>query len=425
MMEFRMEDCRKRIRQLSTGVEKDLEGMGKPELIQLLQQELTKTRRLQGELERLKEEAAVKAAAVSAQEPEAAVATTEKMAVLMAENTVLKGELQELKAKQEESAAREGVWRKAVEGQEALRRELGEALLARDRLMEDAATAEAKQTEMAARIQALQTQLQTLEGQEKKRMEAAQREAVKASQAMDETRKAEKEILSLKADLEQTRVQLLEEQGKSGQLVRELAAETAAAKKRAEEEENLRKWRRLALEAEREADPDPEKVSRYWLHIAQREEKNASVALRTAVWMAAADHVEEARQWADKYFIRQYQDSVSLVNLSRMLLLDKQLERSIAVAAMATALSPDQADPHFMLGTAYIAQGFFELGEAQLRQALLLNPTHLNALQALTAILVSSKPPRLKEAAELYSRGRAMGMPREPVLENLLQENKQ
>ena len=338
---------------------------------------------------------------------------------------MLKGELQELKAKQEESAAREGVWRKAVEGQEALRRELGEALLARDRLMEDAATAEAKQTEMAARIQALQTQLQTLEGQEKERMEAAQREAVKANQAMDETRKAEKEILSLKADLEQTRVQLLEEQGKSGQLVRELAAETAAAKKRAEEEENLRKWRRLALEAEREADPDPEKVSRYWLHIAQREEKNASVALRTAVWMAAADHVEEARQWADKYFIRQYQDSVSLVNLSRMLLLDKQLERSIAVAAMATALSPDQADPHFMLGTAYIAQGFFELGEAQLRQALLLNPAHLNALQALTAILVSSKPPRLKEAAELYSRGRAMGMPREPVLENLLQENKQ
>lgn len=194
--------------------------------------------------------------------------------------------------------------------------------------------------------------------------------------------------------------------------IQELRTAAEAAQGLAGEKKAMRKVIR-----ELEVKKDYAGAAKFWSTLAGRDSGDAELALRAAYWHWRSEQKDLAQRWLEMMFQRGLVLYNAYLALSCASLDAGQTDRALALAQWAVAMSPNNADAHFILGAIYLSEGDNTQAEKHYRRTLELNPQHNDCMVYLAIVLSSGGREQKLEARQWYRKALSLGHAVEPSLE--------
>ena len=131
----------------------------------------------------------------------------------------------------------------------------------------------------------------------------------------------------------------------------------------------------------------------------------------------AEKHLRQALQTAPD-------DTYSLSMMGFLKFRQQKYDDALDVLGRAAKLDPRNAEIQNYLGLTLSQKGMRAAAETALRKAIEINPTYASAHYNLAVVYVMQKPPAVALARWHYDKALANGLPKNPEMEKMLDQNK-
>ena len=364
-------------------------------------------------------------------------AEAEASAVLCAENQILKQQLADLKAATPPGDKSEQARRQLAEAQtqiaalqsdkEMLRLEKSAfenrvKQLSAPPVAKDVLPAPAKGAD-AARLKQLQKERDDLQ----KQLVAANKELSNRKDKAAPARVAEiqRQLATLRARLEVYEARQVPYTPEELALFKEPEPKLAQAADRNGSKKSVKELPpgTVAMVAEAQrlyADRQLDKAEDLYLKVLQQDNKNVPTLANLAAIQLDQDHLETAEINIKQAVGVAPDDPYSLLVLGRLKFRQKKFDDAVDALSRAAKLDPQDAQIQNFLGLALSEKGLRGPAETALRKAIQLDPGYANAHNNLAVVYITHQPPLVELARWHYQKALAIGLPRNPELEKML-----
>jgi hypothetical protein len=177
----------------------------------------------------------------------------------------------------------------------------------------------------------------------------------------------------------------------------------------------------MVAEAQRlYADRQLDKAEDLYLKVLQQDNKNVPTLANLAAIQLDQDHLETAEINIKQAIGVAPDDPYSLFVLGRLKFRQKKFDEAVDALSRAAKLDPQDAQIQNFLGLALSEKGLRGPAETALRKAIQLDPGYANAHNNLAVVYITHQPPLVELARWHYQKALAIGFPRNPELEKML-----
>ena len=166
------------------------------------------------------------------------------------------------------------------------------------------------------------------------------------------------------------------------------------------------------------------RVEEKYLEVLQQDNKNVTTLATLAAIQLDLDHLDAAETNITQAVTLAPDDAYSLFVLGHLRFRQKKYDEAIDALGRAAKLDPQDAQTQNFLGLALSEKGLRGPAETALRKAIQINPGYANAHNNLAVVYITQQPPLVELARWHYQKALAIGFPRNPELEKMLDAKK-
>jgi len=152
--------------------------------------------------------------------------------------------------------------------------------------------------------------------------------------------------------------------------------------------------------------------------------KNVAALADLAMIQLQMNHLDDAEKNARQALVLAPDDAYSLSILGCVRYEQGKYDDALDILSRAAKLDPQNPEIQNYLGLTLNQKGLRSPAETALRKAIQLDPNYASAHNNLAVIYLTQKPPLVELARWHYEKALAAGLPRNPELEKLLDQNK-
>ena len=178
----------------------------------------------------------------------------------------------------------------------------------------------------------------------------------------------------------------------------------------------------LVAEAQRYfADKRLDKAEERYLQVLHQDEKNVYTLANLAAIQLELGHLSEAEQHITQAVALAPSDAYSLSILGYLRFKQQKYDDALDALSRAAKSEPENAEIQNYLGLTLGQKGMRGPAETALRKAIQLEPSYGSAHNNLAVVYLAQQPPSVELARWHYQKALAVGHPRNPELEKMLE----
>ncbi|HMC29064.1 MAG TPA: tetratricopeptide repeat protein, partial [Verrucomicrobiae bacterium] len=181
----------------------------------------------------------------------------------------------------------------------------------------------------------------------------------------------------------------------------------------------------LVAEARRYfADKRLDKAEEKYAEVLHKDEKNVYTLANLATIQLELGHLADAEKHINQAVALAPDDAYSLSILGYLRFKQQKYDEALDALSHAAKLEPENPEIQNYLGLTLGQKGLRGPAETALRKAIQMNPGYGSAHNNLAVIYLSQQPPAIELARWHYQKALAVGHPRNPELEKMLETRK-
>jgi tetratricopeptide (TPR) repeat protein len=157
-----------------------------------------------------------------------------------------------------------------------------------------------------------------------------------------------------------------------------------------------------------------------YLQVLSRDQKNANTLANLAAIELEMGHNDDAEKNIKKALAVAPDDSYSLSILGNLKFREEKFDEALDALGRAAKADPRSAEIQNFLGLVLSQKGMRNAAENAFRKAVILNPNYGGAQNNLAVFYLTQKPPAVELARWHYDKAVAVGFPRNPEMEKMM-----
>src|SRR5262249_22318499 len=156
----------------------------------------------------------------------------------------------------------------------------------------------------------------------------------------------------------------------------------------------------------------------------RKDDKNVNTLANLAAIQLELNHLDDADKSIKGALAVAPDDAYSLSILGNLRFRQQKYDDALDALSHAAKIDPQNAEIQNFLGLTLSQKGMRNAAETAFRKAVILNPNYGGAQNNLAVFYLTQHPPSIELARWHYEKAIAVGFPRNPEMEKMMQEKR-